>query len=128
MRRRIQCQSVCAIMQMDDVEYFVCIRLLLLYDYQNPGFSSRVDAMQFGVERHGVGRFADRDGSDNAMLVQVEDRQHGICVTSDEQPAADLIDRHSRGRLATLQPPAFHDGAFCDVDGNYRAGIVQILV
>src|SRR5216683_7041085 len=127
MRLEIKRQCVCAIMQMDGVDYLVFIRLVLLYDYQNSGFSSRIDAMQFGIEHHGVGRLANRHSGDDAMLVQVEDCQHGIRVTSDEQPAMNLIDRHPGRRLATLQRPILYNGALCEVDGYYRIGILEIL-
>src|ERR1700722_7164811 len=113
---------------MDGVDYSVPIRLVLPYDCQNPGFSSRIDAMQFGIERHRVGPLADRHAGYDAMLVQVEDCQHGIRVASDEQPAVDIIDRHAGGRLATLQRPTLHNDALYDVDGHDGTAVVQVLV
>src|ERR1700676_5367113 len=128
MRRRIHCQRVCPVMQMDGVEYFVPVRLVLLNDYEVPGFSSRVDAMQWGIKRHGVGRHADRHGRDDAMLIQVEDCQHGVRTTSDEQPAMNLVDGHPRRSVASLQRPTPCNGTLADVDRRYRIRIMQILV
>src|ERR1700726_2521735 len=107
---------------MHGIDHFVCVRRFLLYDHQNPGFSSRIDAMQCGIERHGVRGFADRHGGDHAVLIQVEDCQRSIPAAADEQPAMDLINGHPGWRLATLQRPTLYDGTLCDVDGYYRAG------
>jgi len=42
---RIECQSVCAVMQMDGVDYVVFIRLVRLHDGITPAFSGLVDAI-----------------------------------------------------------------------------------
>ena len=116
---RVDCQSVCTIVQVDGVDDLVFVRVFLPYDDQYPGFAGRIDARQSRIERHRVGRLANRHSGDDAMLIQIENCQHRSSVASDEQAPVDLVDRHSSRCVAALQRPTLDHDSSGDVYRHY---------
>src|ERR1700693_1390304 len=113
MGHRIECKSMRAKMRSYATGNFVLVSVNLPNDCQISGRTRRINSMERGIERYGIGPSTDIQGRNNLMFFQIKYHELGISRACREQAATLGINSHSSRFLASCERPFTDNRSEC---------------